>query len=256
VSGGKNITIRRNTGFSIHLMTASGAVAGFMALEAVFDGRIRVALIWLVVCQILDGIDGPIARKLDVRVHASRVDGHVLDLVVDYVTCVVVPAVLLVQLELAPQRLSAALVAAILITSALWFARVDQETPDGWFRGFPAMWNIVVPTFVILGTDPVMVAVVCTLGCVLQLSNLEFPHILRATAMRRLTVSFAAVHFAAFVVLSATYPRGDRLLRDALLVAPVYLAAIVIWRTFFPQRTIFGRRIAPLVPSVREGSGS
>lgn len=235
----------RNTGFSIHLMTASGALAGFMALEAAFDGRIRVALIWLVVCQVLDGIDGPIARKLDVTVHASRVDGHVLDLVVDYVTCVVVPAVLLVQLELAPRRLSATIVAAILITSALWFARVDQETTDGWFRGFPAMWNIVIPSFVILGTEPVAVAVVCAACCLLQLSNVEFPHIVRAPALRRLTVTLTIVYFTVFVILSASYPRGDRLLRDVLLVTPLYLAAIVVWRTFFPQRTLFGQRVAP-----------
>ena len=146
-------TSQRNAGLSIHLVTASGVLAGFLALEAAYNGEVRRSLLWLVVCQILDGIDGPIARKLDVTLHAPHIDGHVLDLVVDYVTCVVVPTVLLVHLHLPPARINSVLVAAILVSSALWFARVDQETDDAWFRGFPGMWNIVVPSFILLDTS-------------------------------------------------------------------------------------------------------
>ena len=238
-------TGRRNTGFGVHTLTALGAVTGILALEAVYNGHIRRALVWLVICQILDGVDGPIARKLDVHIHAPHVDGHILDLVVDYVTCVVVPVVLLLQLSLAPHRLNTVVAGAILVSSALWFARVDQETDDAWFRGFPAMWNIVIPSFIILGTQPVMVVVVCAAGCALQLSNVEFPHIVRAPALRKATIAVTILYFATFVVLSANYPHGNRVLRDVLLIAPLYLAAIVIWRTFFPQREIFGRRVAP-----------
>ena len=233
----------RNTGFGIHLLTALGAVSGFLALENVFSGHIRRALVWLIVCQILDGIDGPIARKFDVAVHAPHIDGHILDLVVDYVTCVVVPVVLMIQLELAPRHLQTVLAGAILVSSALWFARTDQETEDSWFRGFPAMWNIVIPSFMILGTRPNSVAIVVCIGCALQLSNVQFPHIVRAPALRRLTATVTVFYFATFVILSADYPHGNRVLRDLLLIAPAYLMAIVIWRTFFPDHTIFGRSV-------------
>lgn len=234
---------QRNKGLSIHVMTASGALAGFLALQAAFDGEIRSALVWLVVCQVLDGIDGPIARRYDVTVHVPNIDGRVLDLVVDYVTCVVVPTVLLINLELVPGSLSSPMAAAILISSALWFARVDQETDDAWFRGFPGMWNIVVPSFLILGTSQTAAALICVAGCVLQLSNVEFPHIVRAPAMRKLTVAVTIVYFSAFVALSATYPRSNSALRAVVLVAPVYIGLIVIWRAFFPGRTIFGRSV-------------
>jgi phosphatidylcholine synthase len=65
----------KRAGYALHVMTASGAVAGLLALQAVIDGNIRGALLWLVVCQVLDGLDGPIARKIDVVIHAPRVDG-------------------------------------------------------------------------------------------------------------------------------------------------------------------------------------
>ena len=235
----------RTTGFGVHTLTALGAVTGILALEAVYSGRIRRALVWLVICQVLDGIDGPIARKFDVTVHAPHIDGHILDLVVDYVTCVVVPVVLLLQLDLAPPHLNSVVAGAILVSSALWFAHVDQETDDAWFRGFPAMWNIVIPSFIILGTRPVAVVIVCAAGCALQLSNVEFPHIVSAPALRKATEAITVLYFATFVLLSANYPHGNRVLRDILLIAPLYLAAIVMWRTFFPQREFFGKRVAP-----------
>jgi phosphatidylcholine synthase len=234
---------RRSTGFGVHTLTALGAVTGILALEAVFNGRIRRALVWLVICQVLDGIDGPIARKLDVKLSAPHIDGHVLDLVVDYVTCVVVPVVLLLQLDLGPHHLNPILAGAILVSSALWFARTDQETDDAWFRGFPAMWNIVIPSFIILGTRPIAVVIVCATGCALQLSNVEFPHIVRAPALRKATATITVLYFATFVLLSANYPHGNRVLRDVLLLAPLYLAAIVVWRTFFPHRVIVGQRV-------------
>lgn len=230
-------------GLSIHLMTASGALTGFLALEATINGNIRRALLWLVVCQILDGIDGPIARRLEVHISAPHFDGHILDLVVDYVTCVVVPTMLLVKLDLAPKTVSGAIAGAILISSALWFARVDQETDDAWFRGFPAMWNIVIPSFIILDSSQTAVVVICLVCCLLQLTNVEFPHVVRARHLRRFTVVMAAIYFSALTALSASFPTGSKVLEWILLVAPLYLALIVTWRMLFHDRVVFGQRI-------------
>ena len=93
-------------------MTAFGAVAGMISLQAVIDGRYRDALLWLLAAQILDGLDGPIARKIDVEFYADRIDGHILDLVVDYITCVLVPLALLVRLELLPTHFETVIVGA------------------------------------------------------------------------------------------------------------------------------------------------
>ena len=105
------------------------------------------------------------------------------------------------------------------------------------------MWNIVIPSFIILGTRPIAVVIVCAAGCALQLSNVEFPHIVRAPALRKATATITVLYFATFVLLSANYPHGNRVLRDVLLLAPLYLAAIVVWRTFFPHRVIVGQRV-------------
>jgi phosphatidylcholine synthase len=234
---------QRRTGFSIHVLTASGALAGLIALQAAIDGHIRSALIWLIVCQILDGIDGPIARKFNVGLHAPHIDGHVLDLVIDYVTCVVVPTVLLIRMGVVEPRLTMIISGLILITSALWFARTDQETEDVWFNGFPAVWNIVIPTFILLDTSQRYAAIMCVLFCVAQLTRVKFPHLVRVHALRPATYAVTVLYFGAFILLSAQYPNGPQWARNIVLFAPVYLVAIVMWRTFFPHRTVFGLSI-------------
>jgi phosphatidylcholine synthase len=234
---------QRRTGFSIHVLTASGALAGLIALQSVIDGHIRSALLWLIVCQILDGIDGPIARKFDVGLHAPHIDGHVLDLVIDYVTCVVVPTVLLIRMDVVEPRFTMAISGLILVTSALWFARTDQETEDVWFNGFPAAWNIVIPTFILLETSQRYAAIMCILFCVAQLTKVKFPHLVRVRALRPATYTATVVYFGAFILLSAQYPNGQQWAQNIILVGPVYFVAIVVWRTFLPHRTILGLSI-------------
>lgn len=234
---------QRRIGTGIHVLTASGAVAGLIALQRVYDGHVRAALLWLVVCQILDGIDGPIARRYDASLHANHIDGHVLDLVVDYVTCVVVPTAILLKLEMVGSRYGTLLAGAILLTSALWFAKTEQETGDNWFNGFPAMWNIVIPSFLVLGASPRTVFVGSVFFCFLQLTNIQFPHIVKAPAMRRMTVAVTILYFGCLIALSAQYPSHPGWERAVVLVAPAYLCFLVTWRALAPDRTIFGRSV-------------
>jgi len=122
------------------------------ALVAVLDGSARLAIIWLLVAQLIDGIDGPLARRLLPDEATTRFDGYVLDLVIDFVTCVLVPAAFLWQFGLVPHdRYGMLVVAVMLLSSSLWFSRTDQMSDDGWFRGFPSAWNMVIPTLWLLG---------------------------------------------------------------------------------------------------------
>lgn len=217
-------------------MTASGAVAGLLALQAVIDNNIRGALIWLVVCQVLDGLDGPIARRIDVVIHAPRVDGYVLDLIVDYLTCVVVPVALLVRLELLPSEFQTLIAGLILLMSALWFARTDIETEDHWFNGFPAVWNLAVPTYLVLDLSENTVAIVTLILCFSQLTMLKFPHIVRVSTLRFITLPFGTLYIATLFYLSWSYSNEsgikDSMVSEIIMIFfPIYIAAIALWRT-------------------------
>lgn len=128
--------------WAIHGLTASGAVLALLAVAAVADGRWREALLWLLAALVIDGIDGTLARAVEVRQRLPNIDGTALDLVVDYLTYVFVPAWMLWRIGAFPSAVEVPLVAVILVSSLYTFVRRDMKTDDGYFRGFPALWNI------------------------------------------------------------------------------------------------------------------
>jgi phosphatidylcholine synthase len=228
--------LNKRAGYALHVMTASGAVAGLLALQAIIDNNIRGALIWLVICQVLDGLDGPIARKIDVVFHAPRIDGFILDLIVDYVTCVVVPVALLVRLELLPHEFQTIIAGLILLMSALWFARTDIETKDHWFNGFPAVWNLAVPTFLVLDLSKNSVAIITLVLCFTQLTTMKFPHIIRVESLRVITLPFGILYIGNLFYLSWSYSNTTGIHHQfasevIMSIFPIYIAGISIWRS-------------------------
>lgn len=233
-----NSQINRRAGYALHVMTASGAAAGLLALQAVIDGNVRGALLWLLACQVLDGLDGPLARKIDVVFHAPRVDGFVLDLIVDYLTCVVVPVALMVSLNMLPGEFQTIIAAMVLLLSALWFARTDIETEDHWFNGFPAVWNLAVPTFLVFDLSQQTVAIVTVLLAISQLTNIKFPHLIRVKDLRIFTLPFGIIYICNVLLLSWNYSNVDgvhasTLSRVIMIAFPVYIGVISLYRTLF-----------------------
>jgi len=133
------------------LFTATGAIFALLALGAVEQGNERAALLWLGVALLVDGLDGTFPRAVKVREQLPNIDGEALDLVVDYLTYVFIPAVLIWRGDYLPKSLAVLLTAAILVSSLYVFARKDMKTDDGYFRGFPALWNVVALYFVVAG---------------------------------------------------------------------------------------------------------
>ncbi|MFM9150667.1 MAG: CDP-alcohol phosphatidyltransferase family protein [Candidatus Planktophila sp.] len=229
--------VARRAGYALHVLTASGAVIGMLALQGVVNGEIRIALLWLIVSQILDGLDGPIARGLDVEIHAPLIDGQILDLVVDYVTCVVVPVAFMLKFEMLPVKYEALIAGFIFLTSALWFARSDIETDDHWFNGFPAVWNLAVPTFLVFRLSPAEVAIYTLILGMSQLTYFKVPHIVRVSQLRRITLPFSVLYLGNLTYLSWNYSKAlgvqSNILSDIILIAfPIYLFAFGIYKTW------------------------
>lgn len=165
--------------WAIHALTASGAVLAFFAFLAVEQHLWRLTLLWLAAALIVDGIDGPLARWAGVAWRTPRIDGATLDLVVDYLTYVFVPAILLYRAELLPAAYALAGVAAILLSSLYTFARNDMKTADNFFRGFPAVWNVVAFYLFILHPGQTACLIVVGVFSVLTFAPIHFIHPVR-----------------------------------------------------------------------------
>jgi len=164
-------------GWCIHFFTGLGIVCGVLSIDAIAAGNAKQALFWLIVAQVIDDIDGPIARACGVRVLVPLIDGYVLDLVIDFVTCVVAPVAFIHRFHLLPLGPTGFLCEGlILLSAALWFSRTDMYTDDHWFRGFPAPWNMVVTVMFLMNTHPGTNAVFAISMSLLSLSNVQFAH--------------------------------------------------------------------------------
>ena len=160
----------------VHLFTASGVVLAFLALEATYRGEWRIALLWLLAALAVDGVDGTLARWARVKEHAPRIDGEAFDLIVDYLNYVFVPAVFIWRAGLVPEGLAMPLGAAILLSSVYVFVRRDMKTPDNYFRGCPALWNVVALYLFVARPGAEAGAVIVAVLAALSFAPIRFVH--------------------------------------------------------------------------------
>ena len=162
--------------WAVHFLTATGVVFALLALRALDQGNQLAALGWLGVALIVDGVDGTLARKFAIRERLPQIDGASLDLVVDYVTYVFLPALIIWRGEYLLDSVSFPLTAAILLSSLYVFARRDMKTEDGYFRGFPALWNVVAFYLVVATPGTAVATAVVVILIVMTFAPIHVVH--------------------------------------------------------------------------------
>jgi phosphatidylcholine synthase len=217
---------------AVHAFTASGAVLGLLALHAAVDRRWTTMFLWLGAALVVDGIDGTFARALKVGEALPRISGDVLDLIVDYLTYVIVPAYALAQSGLLPEALSWPLAAAIALSSAFYFADTAMKTAEGGFRGFPAIWNIAVFVLFVVAAPPTINAVVVLGLIAATFAPFVFVHPLRVRRLR--TATFAAL---------ALWSLAAALALIHALAPPAWVTGLLVASSlyFFVAAFAFGR---------------
>jgi phosphatidylcholine synthase len=174
--------------FLVHLLTASGAAIGLLALVAAVDGNWSLMFVWFGLALIVDGIDGTFARRLKVAERLPRWSGETLDLVVDFVTYSFVPAYAIAMSGLIPDIVALPAGVIIVMTSGLYFADRRMKMSDNYFRGFPALWNIAAFYLLLLRLDPWINAAVVVALAALSFAPFPFVHPFRVRRLRVVNV--------------------------------------------------------------------
>ena len=183
-SSGDPTRLRVAAAFSVHVFTACGAACALLALLAAAGTRWTEMFIWLSVALLIDGVDGTFARWLDVSAVLPRWSGEVLDFVVDYATYVFVPAYALAAAGILPQTIAPTLGIVIAVTGALYFADRQMKTADGYFRGFPVLWNVVAFYLFLLRPPPWFGALAIIALSAATFAPIYFIHPLRVSRWR------------------------------------------------------------------------
>jgi phosphatidylcholine synthase len=179
----------RARAFCVHILTASGAALGLLALNAAARGDWPWMFWWLGIALAVDGIDGILARRFRVAELLPRWSGDSLDFVVDFVTYVFVPAYAIASGGLLPQIAAIPLGALIVTTGALYFADRDMKLEGNYFRGFPVLWNTAAFYLFLLRPSPWIAAVAVTCLLVLTFLPFRFVHPVRVTQGRQVNIA-------------------------------------------------------------------
>lgn len=173
---------------SVHILTAMGAGIALIAmLEAVREHWTSM-FGWLGVALIVDAIDGPLARRLDVERLQPNWSGETLDLVVDFVTYVFVPAYAITASGMLLPLAAPVLGIGIVVSSALYFADRRMKSPDNHFRGFPALWNAAAFYLFLLHLPPALSTLAVAALIALTFAPFHVVHPFRVVRLRWLTM--------------------------------------------------------------------
>ncbi len=176
--------------------------------------------------MIVDAVDGPIARLVQVKTVLPRFSGEDLDKIVDYLTYVAVPAFVTARSQIAPDSIRLILALAIMVVSLYHFSDRESKTEDGYFVGFPAIWNAVVLYCLVLALPRNGAAALICLCLALTFVPLRFLHPLRVRRMRPVTAAITALWAAAAVWTLWTGFPGDAVVKVIFAVTAAYMLAL------------------------------
>lgn len=226
--------LKKTLAWSVHFLTATGAIWGFLSLLAIFEENWRAAILWIVIAMFVDGFDGMLARWFHVKEYARGVDGGLMDNIIDYLNYVVVAALILIKApNLMPAGLELAGAFSILLTSAYQFSQVDAKTDEQsyFFKGFPSVWNFLVIYMMLLGLNPWLNFALLVLCNILVFVPVKYIYPSRNMRLRRLTLFLTYLYFAIGVWGLLQYPTVPQWIVWISLVYVVYYALL----SFFPR---------------------
>ncbi len=211
----------------VHAYTATGAVWAFLAAQSVVDKNWRLAFLWLFVAVLVDSTDGWFARRARVQERLPQFSGSKLDDIVDYLTYVFVPALIVWRADLVPVGWSLTVAAAMLLSSAYGFVSADAKTPDQ-FTGFPSYWNIVVFYLFVFELAPLYNATVLLVLAALVFVRIGYVYPSRTMAWRTVTVTLCAMWGVMLLVLILRLPNPPRSLALVSLLFPIYYVTLSV----------------------------
>lgn len=220
----------------VHLFTASGAVFAMLAMLAAVDGNWSLMFLWLVVAFLVDGIDGPLARRYHVKANAPQIDGVLMDLIIDYLTYVFIPAYALFKSGLLPGWTGWIAIIVITFASAIYFADTRMKTKDNSFAGFPGCWNMVVIVLFAVKPEFWTILILVIGFAAAMFTPLKFVHPVRTERWRALTlpVALAWTFFAGWAAWVDFHPQSWA--HWGLIASSLYLVFAGVAQQLLPER--------------------
>lgn len=217
--------------WSVHALTASGVLLGVMALLALIDDNPVACLLWLGAAMMVDGFDGTLARKYEVKTILPHFDGSTLDMVIDYLTWAFIPALFIYYFIDLPTGFSLLAVFTILLSSMFCFCNTNMKSQDNYFVGFPAAWNIAAAYFYILDLPPWLTIAAILFLAILTVTKMKFLHPFRVRKFMPLNIAVTLLWCVCATALILSSPEQAAWALVGLAITSCYFVGMCVWRT-------------------------
>ncbi|WP_297102645.1 CDP-alcohol phosphatidyltransferase family protein [Tessaracoccus sp.] len=218
--------------WAVHVLTMTGVVWACLAALALHEGQVAWMWLWLGIALLVDGIDGTLARKAEVKVYAPHFDGAVLDNIVDYLTWTFIPALFMyLHLPLGPPWLAATMLVLVCVSSVFCYCNTGLKTDDYYFMGFPAAWNIVAVVLWLTATGAAFNVTVVVALAVLTIAPLTFVHPFRVKRLMGYNVAATLCWTVTTAMLIVQRPDADPLVQAVWWGSGGWLMLVSVIRT-------------------------
>jgi phosphatidylcholine synthase len=219
----------------VHIYTALGSVIAFIMILTALRGD-TFGFLWLtLLAMVVDGTDGYLARRFEVKKYTPHFDGATLDNIVDYLTYVFAPVILFWTNNFIPQNTFGLLVvAAVLLSSCYQFSRADAKTDSKnyYFLGFPDYWNIIAFYAIVMSLDQAATSTILIICAILVFIPIKFLYPTRTKQFQKITIPLTGLWFASYILIMMQLPQPNPTLTSVSLLYPVYYFIASIYLTF------------------------
>ncbi len=214
-----------------HLVTASSAVWGLLAILAITNEQWVQAFWFMAAAVLIDSFDGTLARRVDVKNVLPQIDGALLDNIVDYLNYVFVPVYFIYMAGALPARFAVVGATLMLLSSAYQFSQADAKTDDHFFKGFPSYWNVLALYVFLLNLNPWVNLAIVTVFAVLVFVPIKYIYPSRNSVQPRLMLSWGLLWGASCLFMLVQYPDYSPWVMWFSLSYVVYYHAVSLWVT-------------------------
>lgn len=219
--------------WSVHIFTASGLLAGFLAILAINTKDWRAAMAWLFVALIIDGVDGTFARKFRTLEVLPYINGKTMDYIIDFATYAIIPAYFFYMAEVVYPAWNLPLTFLILLVSVIYYGKEGMVSDDYYFVGFPVMWNVVVFFLIfVFSLNSLGNAAIIVIFSIMHFLPIKFAYPSRATHLKTLTLIFTVIILLIMPVIVWFYPNVPTSLKWIAIGSLVYFGILAFIDTF------------------------
>jgi len=204
-----------------------------MAIISIDNGDWSESFLWLILCFVIDSVDGTLARWARVEEVLPDMDGKMIDYVIDFTTYALIPAFFFYKAQMVDDTYMLPALAIMLLSSTLYYGKKDMVADEEYFVGFPVLWNFVVFfQFFVFDNHPLLNFISVVVFGVLHFVPLRFAYPSKSRRFFWTHFIISLIGVGGAIMLLLKYPEQMEWTKVSVMIGGSYFTLFAIYDTY------------------------